>query len=170
MYVTFTTDGSGTYQGFVASYQSRGPIELCANGADEDSDGDTDCADGDCAWDEACTPIPCSGVVDRSSPTGVIQDGYGSSNYTNNMDCAWRIQVPGASSIDLSFSEFRTETGYDFVRVYQGTSTGGTLLGTFDGASLPSTVTASGSAMYVRFTSDISNTYGGFVASYSSSP
>jgi hypothetical protein len=55
------------------------------------------------------------------------------------------------------------------VRVYQGTSSAGTLLGTFNGTTLPAMVTATGGAMYVTFTSDFSVTAAGFVGDYTAS-
>jgi Zn-dependent metalloprotease len=53
------------------------PAEVCDDGVDNDGDGNTDCADADCASDPACAPPPAEVCDD-----GVDNDGDG------NTDCA----------------------------------------------------------------------------------
>jgi len=110
----------------------------------------------------------CSGNQTLTASTGTLSDGSGSQDYINNANCSWLIQPPGASAITLTFTSFATEQGYDFVKVYNGTSASGILLGDFSGTSLPNAVTASSGAMYVVFTSDNSQTAAGWSASYTS--
>ena len=167
MFITWHTDGGTVGQGFSADYAARTePPELCTNGIDDDKDNNTDCADDDCAWDEACTPVLCSGTVDRSAPTGVIQDGSGASNYISSMNCAWAVSVSGAESIQLDFSGFNTESTFDFVRVYEGTDASGTPIGAFSGTSIPGPVVVNGKSMFVTFDSDRNTNKQGFEASY----
>jgi hypothetical protein len=140
MYVTFTTDGSVVYGGFEASY-TYGPA----------------------------VPTPCNGLTTLTDTSGSFDDGSGADNYINGQNCSWLIQPTGSSagdSITLSFSSFQLESCCDYVRVYDGTDDTGTLLGSFNGTTVPSDLTATSGAMYVTFTTDGSVVYGGFEASY----
>lgn len=110
----------------------------------------------------------CQGTVQLSAPSGSFSDGSGTSDYTNRANCRWLIQPPGATWVQLSFQSFNTESGYDFVRVYDGTTTSAPLLGSYSGTNLPPTLTSSGGAMLVVFTSDSSITRAGWEASYTS--
>jgi hypothetical protein len=164
LFVTWTTDSSVVYPGFRADYTAS--FESCANGIDDDGDMQIDCADSECASNEACTAVPCGGNVTRSVATGRIQDGSGAGNYTSNMSCSWTITVPGASSIALSFSQFQSESGFDYIRVYRGTSASGTRVLEHAGSSVPGAATVMGDSMFVTWTTDGSVVYGGFIADY----
>jgi hypothetical protein len=54
----------------------------------------------------------------------------------------------------LSFSTFDTESGYDYVVVYDGPDESASQLGEFHGGSIPGNQTASGSQLFVKLTSD----------------
>jgi len=110
----------------------------------------------------------CSGTTILTAPSGTISDGSGVSDYTNRADCRWLIQPPGATWVRLSFTSFTTEANYDFVRVYDGTTTSAPLLGSYSGTSLPPTLTANSGAMLIVFTSDSSITRAGWEATYTS--
>ena len=69
-------------------------------------------------------------------------------------------------NIRLIFFRFQTESSYDKVRVYNDGSSSSSLLGEFDGSSLPSAITSSNNALYIRFTTDGSSTETGFAAGY----
>merc|ERR1712070_196307 len=108
-------------------------------------------------------PFSSGGVCTRSTTltasSGTLSDGPGI--YSNDLTCSWLIST--GSQVTLSYSNFNTETGYDFVKVYQGVSsvdaalasplTG--LLSTATGSNPLTTVTGS-SPMLVVFTSDSS--------------
>ena len=111
----------------------------------------------------------CSGTTTLTSATGSFTDGSGTNDYNYNSDCKWLIQPAGATSITLSFSAFSTEPGWDFVTVYDGSTTSGTVLGHFSGTSIPANVTSTGGSMLVYFTSDNSINAAGWSASYTSS-
>ena len=110
----------------------------------------------------------CSGQTNLTASTGSFTDGSGANNYGDNSNCSWLIQPSGASSITLNFSAFNTELGYDYVRVYDGTSSSAALLGSFSGTSIPSSITSSGGSMFVQFTSDGSQQAAGWAANYTS--
>ena len=110
----------------------------------------------------------CSGTTNLTSASGSFSDGSGASSYNNNADCKWLIQPSGATSITLSFSSFALETCCDYVRIYDGTTTSAPLLGSFNGTSLPPSITSTGGDMLVHFTTDGSVTAAGWSASYTS--
>lgn len=85
--------------------------------------------------------------------------------YPDNVDQGVLIMPTNADQVTLTFTEMDLESCCDYVQVFDGTSTGGTLLGTFTGNSIPSSIT-SGGAMYLYFHTDGSIGYGGWSAYY----
>lgn len=110
----------------------------------------------------------CSGTTYLSASSDSFSDGSGNNNYSNDSDCEWLIEPTSASSITLSFSSFDLEQGFDYVRVYNGSTTTSTMIGEFSGSTIPSDVTSNTGTMLVHFTSDNSITEDGFEANYSS--
>ena len=108
----------------------------------------------------------CSGTLTLNSGSGTITDGPG--NYSSSQNCSWLIQPTGGGAITINFTSFSTESGYDYLRVYDGNSSSSPLLGTYSGSSLPPSLTSSGSSLYLRFTSDGSITRSGFELNYTS--
>ena len=80
--------------------------------------------------------------------------------YANNIDESWTIYKEGAESISVTFSEnTETESGYDFIYIYDG---GGNQIGEYSGKSLAGkTITINGDTVKIRLTSDGSNEYYG---------
>jgi len=72
--------------------------------------------------------------------------------------------------INLDFTTFSTELDYDFVYIFDGDSKTSPIIFALDGDRLfpPTGIRSSGEAMYVRFTSDISDVAPGFLATYQS--
>ncbi|MEM7206812.1 MAG: DUF6701 domain-containing protein [Pseudomonadota bacterium] len=104
-----------------------------------------------------------------TSDTGSLTDSGGSSgSYSNDESCQFLIQPSGGGNISLSFSAFRYETSYDFLRIYDGTTTSSTLLGSFTGNSLPADLTASSGSMLIVNETDYSVVRSGFQATWSS--
>jgi Zn-dependent metalloprotease len=110
----------------------------------------------------------CSGTTNLTAPSGTITDGSGSANYNNNANCKWVITPAGATQIQLTFTAFDTEANYDTVFVYDGPDETFPVLATWWGNTLPPVInTTSGvGAMCVRFTSDVTQTAGGWSANY----
>ena len=106
----------------------------------------------------------CSGLlVTRSRSSGIIFSNR-NGEYSNGMTCSWTLS--SNTNIRLVFFRFQTEGTHDKVRVYNGRSSSSSFLGEFDGSSLPSVITSSNNALYIRFTTDGSVTKTGFAASY----
>lgn len=140
MFISFTSDGSITGDGFSLS------------------------------WTSTTAASNCSGLQTITDNSGSITDGSGTNPYANDANCSWKIQPADGGAVTLNFTSFATEQGWDFVKVYDGISASATLLGAFSGSSLPPSLTSSGNAMYIAFTSDDSQTAQGFSATYSSTP
>ena len=114
------------------------------------------------------SPSSCKGFVVGAS---IVHDH----GYTNNEDCAWSVLCPGSpaeTAVTLRFSAFDTESGYDFVRVYNGASSAARLLATDSGSTSPAPVSSTStedtavSTMFVEFTTDGSDTSTGFTANF----
>ena len=107
----------------------------------------------------------CSNLLmrDASKPSGTIYSTR-SSAYSSNMDCRWNLT--SNTVIELLFYYFTTQSSADYVSVYDGDSTSAPLIGRFSGSSLPAPITSSSTKLYVRFTSDGSSEYSGFIARY----
>ncbi|MEN9302835.1 MAG: hypothetical protein RL264_1264 [Bacteroidota bacterium] len=108
-----------------------------------------------------------------STCSGNFFDSGGSgNNYNNNQNFTYTIcpSTPGAR-ISVAFTSFNTESNYDYLYVYDGNSTGATLIGTYTGTGLPGTLTASTTnptgCLTFRFTSDGSITRAGWAATIS---
>ena len=80
------------------------------------------------------------------------------------MDCRWNLS--SNAIIKLVFYSFNTEASADYLTVYDGGSLFSPLIRRISGSSIPAPITSSSNNLYVRFTSDSSGNYDGFVAAY----
>ena len=94
-------------------------------------------------------------------------DGGPNSNYGNNKDLTLTFlpETPGAM-LEAIFTEFNTENGWDYMYIYDGTSTSAAQIGRFTGNNSPETITATNDegALTFHFISDRNTTTGGWVA------
>jgi hypothetical protein len=104
----------------------------------------------------------CSGTVQLAVSTAAIGIGDGPGDYANSASCTWVVSASGP--ITVTFSELNTEVVYDFVKLYDGTSSSAPLLGSYSGTALPRPVTSTGGAITAVFTSDLSAVKTGFTA------
>lgn len=103
--------------------------------------------------------------------TGNFYDpGGASADYGNSQTFTETFypSTPGGM-VRMTFNSFSTEAGYDYLRIYNGTSTSATLIGTYNGTTGPGTVTASNAsgALTFNFTSDGSVVASGWSAAIS---
>lgn len=149
----------GTYTGtnMPASFTSTGNKLFIAFTSDESGTGP-----GFYAEFTTTSPTYCSGMTVFTEPTVTFGDGSNTFNYNNNSTCMWRIEPEWASDITLTFTEFNTEEGSDFVKVYDYS----TLIGEFSGSDIPDPLTATSGMMFITFTSNSSTTAGGWEAYY----
>ena len=103
--------------------------------------------------------------------------GGATGDYANSANVTTTICPVNATDIvTIEFNTFNTEAGYDYLRVYEGTGTAGTLLGTFNGnltgANLPGPFesAAPGGCITFVFTSDGSGVRPGWDATVTCGP
>ncbi len=119
---------------------------------------------------------PCVEVLSSASQTntqtncfGTLYDSGGQDNYQNNTDYSITIAPAGALNVTLSFVTFDFESGYDYLYVYDGPNTFSTLIGQYDGTSLPNggSIISTGSALTIRQTTDQGVVASGFELNWS---
>ena len=103
--------------------------------------------------------------------SGIFYDSGGAdANYANNLNYTMTF-YPGTESamVCVNFTEFNTESNYDYLYIYDGTSTGATLIGQYHGTTSPGTVMATNEdgALTFRFTSDQGVVAAGWAATVS---
>ncbi len=110
-------------------------------------------------------PVNTLGVNTSSTAAAgyVVDSGGISGNYSNNETFGFLIQPAGATQITLSFAAFNVEAGFDFLRVYNGTSNAAPLVATLDGGNIPSALVINSGSVFLEFTSDFTVTRSGFI-------
>ena len=88
--------------------------------------------------------------------------------YLPDMEAAWHIDPGNGMSPALSFSLFETEPGKDLLHVYDGDDETAPLLATLSGtlANEDTVIRATGTSMFVSFSSDAQNQFKGLRANY----
>jgi hypothetical protein len=94
-----------------------------------------------------------------TAQNGTIAIPSAGGSYANSVTCEYRITT--GAPIYLRFESFATESGFDYVEVYDGTSSSGSLKGKFSGTVIPAIQTATSGSMFIRFTSDSGNVAAG---------
>jgi hypothetical protein len=117
-----------------APYDTPGSLntcpEVCDNGADDDGDGDTDCADLDCAGDPSCAPTPPND--DCTAATALIEGVFGFTTLGSSTDgptnCGgsllndiWFIYTASCSGT-ITFSTCNTTNFNPQMAIYPGSS------------------------------------------------
>jgi hypothetical protein len=142
----FTSDGSITYTGWAAS------ISCVACGAPP-----------------SCLPnIGNCSEVSCASP--YYDNGGSGGNYSNNASFTHTICGTPGNCVRVAFSSFQLESGFDFLSIYDGPTTGAPLIGTYSGTTSPGTVTSTSGCLTFRFTTDGSVTYTGWAATITCIP
>lgn len=97
-------------------------------------------------------------LIDSGGSNGVYQN--------NEIDTFFLCPGTPGEAIQLIFNTFETESGYDFLTIYDGNSTSGTVIGSYDGTNNPGTIVAENptGCLTIVWTSDISITYQGWSA------
>ena len=112
--------------------------------------------------------MPPAGSQTLNDCSGYLYDDGGSGEYSNNTQVTTTIAPLGASSVTLTFTAFNFESGYDYLKIYNGSSTSAPLIGSYTGNSLPNggSITANSGAVTIEQVTDAGVTADGFVVSW----
>jgi PKD repeat protein len=111
----------------------------------------------------------CSAPATVTDSTGTLYDSGGlSGDYLVDEDCTLLVAPSCATTITLSFNTFSTESGYDYMTVYDGSTTSGTQLLYTSGATVPGPLVATSGSMLIIWHSDFTVTSSGWDASWTS--
>ncbi|XP_075684851.1 cubilin [Rhinoderma darwinii] len=112
----------------------------------------------------------CGGYLTNATGRFGSPDSNADGKYDKNLDCVWNIVVPINKQINLTFSSFFLESSgscrYDFVKIFDGSSTNSDLQGTFCGSEFPTQFVSSSNVLTVWFYSDSTVELAGFNATY----
>lgn len=119
------------------------------------------------AWDMLKEKFTDCGA---SACTGTFTDMGGSAgSYYNNENYNFTIAPLNAVEVSMTFNSFSTESGYDTLFIYNGPNTFAPLIGSYHGASGPSTINAASGSMTLKFKSDGATTSTGWVSNWTCS-
>lgn len=113
-------------------------------------------------------PSQCEGLKTLTTKRGTIEDGSGPLNlYSDNQACSWLIApTDSVSSITLDFIKFDLSEN-DILTIYEGLDDNASVLASYSGEDLPSSLTATSDRLYLTFTTDATETASGFLVKYS---
>jgi hypothetical protein len=101
---------------------------------------------------------------------GVIEDGSGYANdCNNNLDCSWMIAPytsSGVAGIKLTFEEFDTEAGNDYLTIYDGPNEQSPVLGVYSGNTLPGVINSTNDTIFITYHTNPTIPSKGWVADY----
>lgn len=106
----------------------------------------------------------------------LIDDGGTAGDYSNQQNSYFTISPTLATSVTLNFAQFDVESGdqggticnYDYLEVYDGTSTSAPLIGRYcNNNPPPASVTSSAGNLYIKFHSDQGVEEQGFILNWS---
>jgi len=114
--------------------------------------------------------IPTNGSYTITTCSMIIyDDGGASQNYSNSCDVTLIIQPEVAGNLVSVQGTSSTESSWDYLRIYDGAGTSGTMLGEYSGSGLtvPELISTTG-PLTIHFSSDGSvNSYDGFALTVS---
>ncbi len=108
-------------------------------------------------------------VTNYTAASGTFYDtGGAGGNYADDSRKIYKIAPTNATDITITINSFNLELNWDYLLVYDGPSVFSPLVGEYTGTTIPSTFTASGSALTVEFRSDCGTTNPGYSISWGS--
>ncbi len=114
---------------------------------------------------------PPEEMVTLTHQNGTIEDCSGpKDDYQDNLGCSWLIdpqtEFDSVSYLKIDFNRFATESGGDFLRIYDGPNTDSPMIGEFSGNDLPETIISENNQVLVTFTTNSSVTANGWLLTY----
>lgn len=109
----------------------------------------------------SCYEQSCAGTF-HDIGGGPFKDYYDDENYT------FTIAPPNAVSLDIDFTSFDVEQGFDYLYVYDGFDDNAPQISgsPFSGTTIPASFTTSSGGVTFKFTSDGNTVAGGFEGTY----
>ncbi|XP_040297314.1 neuropilin-2 isoform X1 [Bufo bufo] len=112
----------------------------------------------------------CGGRLNAKVAGYITSPGY-PNDYPSHQNCVWVVSAPEPNQkIVLNFNPHfeieKHDCKYDFIEIRDGDSESAELLGKHCGNIAPSTITSSGSHIYIRFISDYARQGAGFSLRY----
>uniref|UniRef100_A0A669QT77 Enteropeptidase n=1 Tax=Phasianus colchicus TaxID=9054 RepID=A0A669QT77_PHACC len=158
-----------TSKAATTSVECLPPAEVCDDGVtcigkDLFCDGILDCPDGSDESEKRCAAI-CDGKFMLTDSSGSFHSMNYPKPYNANIVCQWIILVPQGLSIKVNFTSFDTEQFMDNLNIFEGIGQNKILRASLSG-SKPETVHIFSHEVTARFTSDYSENYNGFNATY----
>ncbi len=113
-------------------------------------------------------PYNCDSHV-ITSPMGIFEDRSGPlSDYQPNKSCSWLIAPEDSvTTISITFTSFDIAVG-DAVNVYDGSDASAPLLASYVQNAATTTLTSTGSTLFVEFLTDATDQNNGFTAEFNS--
>jgi PKD repeat protein len=119
--------------------------------------------------DQYCPYYMQTGTQVITDCSGKLFDDGGTGDYSSNTDYTTTISAAGATSLNINFLVFDVEAGqtttcnYDYISIYDGTSTTSTLIGTYcNTTGTPGTFSTSGGDITIVQHSDANTEGDGF--------
>ena len=110
-------------------------------------------------------------IVSYTASTGTLYDSGGAgANYSNDERKLYLIQPSGVVNVTVQFQAFNLENNWDYMYLYDGTTTAAPLLGVYTGTTLPPNVSSTGTSLLIEFRSDCATTAAGWQLSWSGVP
>jgi len=107
--------------------------------------------------------VACSGAKELVSNGGVIASGPLDADH--NMQCTWKLTVP-FGKVNFKMTKINLESGFDYVKVYDGADMFAPKLANFTGDRIPDLITSSGSTLFIKFVTDADVVSRGFSATW----
>lgn len=107
--------------------------------------------------------IPTTGNTTVTCGTNIVlyDNGGNAGNYANGSSGYAVLEAGLGATITIS-GNYVTESSFDYIRIYNGTGTGGTLLASYSGTGSINYTGTAGQTLTVQFYSDSSTVYAGF--------
>lgn len=123
----------------------------------------------------SCVAAPPTQVVYALSSgvryvcSGLFTDDGGASNNYNNLSGGTKTQTFSSyngNRIKINFQQFITQSGTDYLQIYDGTGTNSPLIGTYTGNLAPFFIESTGSSLTFRFYSDFQTSFAGWQGTF----
>jgi len=109
----------------------------------------------------------CSGTTVLTNHAATFEDGSGTANYQNKLNCGWRIAVPGATRIEFTITG-NTQATYDYLKVFNGYDATAPLLATVSGSFVNYAVNSTSGTVFINFVTNASIVSTGWSITYRS--